>query len=386
VGSGSRWKVATIRGIPLYVSASWLFIAALYVFAQFHTLSLEVGISDAEAITLSVLAAVLFFGSVLLHEGAHAVTARALDLPVTGITLVFWGGATETKASARGPKGEFLVAFVGPATTLAMAGVFWVLAQVASGALGRILHDLAWLSLIFAAVNALPGFPLDGGRMLLAGVWGATGARRTAMRVAGYAGIAIGVGMIAGAVWALNEGQDWWLFLGYLGFILIVTGRSMDQRIAFRDQLVRGTVADAMRAPGSTVPADITLLQALDTYLRGVERSFPVLDRDGRVVGTVSIETARRVGAHDPMRPVRDGMAPLAQTPVLRPDETLDDAVEWLAGRPGLVLHDGALVGEIGPNDVERWYRRVIEGRPVDAGVAAADQGGISPIPPRPDL
>jgi hypothetical protein len=160
----------------------------------------------------------------------------------------------------------------------------------------------------------------------------------------------------------------------------------MDQRIAFRDQLVQGTVADAMRPPGATVPADITLLQALDTYLRGVDRSFPVLDRDGHVVGTVSIETARRVGARDPMRPVRDGMAPLTQTPVLRPDETLDDAVEWLAGRPGLVLSDGVLVGEIGPGDVERWYRRVIEGRSVEAGVASAESGVPGAIPPRPDL
>jgi CBS domain-containing protein len=206
------------------------------------------------------------------------------------------------------------------------------------------------------------------------------------MRVAGYAGIAIGVAMLGGALWSLNQQQGWWLFLGYLGFILIVTGRSMDQRIAFRDQLVQGTVADAMRPPGATVPADITLLQALDTYLRGVERSFPVLDREGKVVGTVSIETARRVGARDPMRPVRDGMAPLTQTPVLRPEETLDDAVEWLAGRPGLVLNDGVLVGEIGPGDVERWYRRVIEGRSAEAGLASAESGGPAAIPPRPDL
>jgi Zn-dependent protease len=383
MGSGARWKVATIRGIPLYVSMSWLFIAAFYVLAQYTQLTQSTTVSDGEALVLSVFAAALFFGSVLLHEAAHAVMARSLDLPVTGITLVFWGGATETKASARGPKGEFLVSFVGPATTLALAGVFWGLESITTGVQSDLLGYLSWISLVFAGVNALPGFPLDGGRMLMAAVWGATGDRRTAMRVAGAAGIGIGVAMLAGAVWAFTNQEGLWIFLGYLGFILIVTGRAMDQRIAVRDQLVKGTVADAMRPPGPTVPADITLLQALDGYLRGVGRSFPVTD-DGRVVGTVSIETARKVGARDPMRPVRDGMAPLTQTPTLAPDETLDDAVEWLAGRPGLVLRDGALVGEIDPGDVERWYRRVIEGRPHGNG-AGPTPGAATAVPPRPD-
>ena len=126
--TGHRWKVATVRGIPLYVSTSWVWIAA-------HLRLVPVQLPDdqprraegsAEAILLAVLAAVLFFSSILAHETAHAVMARGLDLPVRGVTLVFWGGATETRADMHGPLGEFLVAFVGPATTLALAGVFWV--------------------------------------------------------------------------------------------------------------------------------------------------------------------------------------------------------------------------------------------------------------------
>ena len=118
-GTGNRWKIATVRGIPLYVSTSWFVIAALYIWLRYDFYSREALAEPSEALFIAVLAAVLFFGSVLLHEAAHAVMARGLDLPVSGITLVFWGGATETKASAQGPLGEFLVAFVGPATTLA---------------------------------------------------------------------------------------------------------------------------------------------------------------------------------------------------------------------------------------------------------------------------
>lgn len=389
-GGGSRWKIATVRGIPLYVSTSWFVVAGLYVYLRYEYYT-SIFVEPAEAATIAVLAAALFFGSVLLHEAAHAIMARSLDLPVSGITLVFWGGATETKASAKGPLGEFLVAFVGPATTLVLAGVFWLGESLTNGLVAETMDSLAWLSLIFAGFNALPGFPLDGGRMLLATVWGITSNRRAAMRVAGYGGIAVGVVIGLVAVRNLTSGDvGMAVFLGYVAMILIVAGRAMDQRIAFRDQLVRGTVADAMRPPPSTVPADLSLVQALDDYLRGADgQGFPVVDA-GRVIGTISLESARKVGGRDPLRPVRDGVRPLAQTPVLAPDETLDEAVEWLGGREGLVLRDGALVGALGPADVERWYRRAVEGRS-EAGErrfeAPPRMVSRAPdwVPPRPD-
>ena len=247
MGGGNRWKIATVRGIPLYVSTSWFVIAALYIWLRYEDLT-RVFVEPAEAATIAVLAAVLFFGSVLLHEAAHAIMARSLDLPVSGITLVFWGGATETKASGKGPLGEFLVAFVGPATTLVLAGVFWFGETVSNGLVAATMGSLAGLSLIFAGFNALPGFPLDGGRMLLATVWGITGNRRTAMRAAGYGGIAVGAVIGGIAVWMVATGDiGMAVFLGYVAMILISAGRAMDQRIAIRDQLVQGTVADAMR-------------------------------------------------------------------------------------------------------------------------------------------
>ncbi|HET6714436.1 MAG TPA: site-2 protease family protein [Actinomycetota bacterium] len=378
MGGGNRWKIATVRGIPLYVSTSWFVIAALYIWLRYEDLT-RVFVEPAEAATIAVLAAVLFFGSVLLHEAAHAIMARSLDLPVSGITLVFWGGATETKASGKGPLGEFLVAFVGPATTLVLAGVFWFGETVSNGLVAATMGSLAGLSLIFAGFNALPGFPLDGGRMLLATVWGITGNRRTAMRAAGYGGIAVGAVIGGIAVWMVATGDiGMAVFLGYVAMILISAGRAMDQRIAIRDQLVQGTVADAMRPPPPTVPIDLSLVQALDEYLRAADgQAFPVIEA-GKVVGTVSIESARRIGGRDPMRPVRDGVRPLAQTPVVAPGETLDEAVEWIGGREGLVLRDGVLVGALGPADIERWYRRVIEGK--------ADDPRDVTVPARPDL
>ena len=379
--TGQRWKIATVRGIPLYLSTSWIWIAAIYVWSEYSYLT-ETGRArsgSAEAIFLAVFAAVLFFGSILAHESAHAVMARSLDLPVRGVTLVFWGGATETRADARGPLGEFLVAFVGPATTLVLSAVFWVVSLATSGVVSEMVWYLARLSLVFGVLNALPGFPLDGGRMLQAAVWGVTKNRRTAMRATGYSGIVIGLAFAAGAVWSVSNGNlTLGIFGGYIAAIVITTGRGMDQRIALRDQLVKGRVADAMRPPPPSVPASLSLAEALDHSLRGtLDQTFPVTD-EGRVIGSISMRSARRLGARDPLRPVRDAVIPMNQTTAVDLDETLDTAVEWLTGHDGLVVKDGMLVGAIGPRDVEHWYRRVIEGRSAPTGFAA--------LPPRPDL
>ncbi len=378
-----RWKVVTIRGIPLYVSSSWLFFAVLVVYSQYLVITQSsFGVTSGEATLLAVVTALLFFGSVLVHEAAHAVMARSLDLPVAGITLVFWGGATETRANAKGPMAEFLVAMVGPATTLVLAGIFYVASLAINGLAAEQVRWLAGLSVLFAGLNALPGFPLDGGRMLVAAVWGITKDRQTGLRVAGVVGRGVGIVMGAAAIWSFTNGSGWWLFLGYLAFVLIASGTGMERRVALRDQLARGTVAEAMRAAPPVVPASWTLTQALDQVLRANPNdAFPVQDLDGTVLGTISLSSARRLGARDPLRQARDAITPLGQTVVVSSGENLADATEWLAGRDALVVDDGRLMGALGPGDVERWYRRVVEGRhePQPAGVTG-------PTPPRPDL
>jgi Zn-dependent protease/predicted transcriptional regulator len=386
MGTGKKWQVAKIGGIPIYISMSWLVIVALYIYVTYTGLTGGALVtSEAEALMLSVLAASMFFGSVLIHEGAHAVVARAYRMPVHGITLVFWGGATETRASARGPLAEFLVSFVGPAATLIMAVAFAGLATLTQGVVSAIARNLAEISLVFAVLNALPGFPLDGGRMLLAAAWGISRSRRTGLVVAAWGGIVVGIGLLAAAVWSLSQQTGWWLFLGYVGFLLVSTGRGLNQQLGFRDELGRGRARDAMREPSTPVPADMTLSQALDLHLRDHDgQVMPVVDQ-GRVIGTVSFESARKVGARNPMRPVRDGMSPLDRIAVLEPDQPLDEVLEHLqitGGRDGLVLQDGQLLGMIGPADVERWYRREIQ------GIAEVPTGSPNRdwIPPRPDI
>jgi Zn-dependent protease len=376
---GNRVKVATIRGIPIYLATSWFYVAALYGFFIYTGLTnSRWAPTPAGALGLTVFEGLLFFGGILLHEGAHAVAARGFGLPVMGITLVFWGGATETRANARGPLAEFTVSVVGPLTTLVLAGTFAAIgAGLDRGLTREIVLSLAGLNVVIGVVNLLPGFPLDGGRMLQAATWGLTHDRRTATKVAGYGAIVVGVAVLAAAVVSLTNDTGWWLFLGYLGFVMVSTGRGTPQRLAVRDLLSTGTAADAMRPMTEQIPATASLTDALDGWLRQYpDRIFPVADA-GRIVGTISMETARKVGSRDPLRPVRDGMAPLSQTPVVAPTDQLYDVLEMTSGREGLVLDHGVLVGAIGAADIDRWFQNRSSG---------ADAAHPYAIPPRPDL
>ena len=378
---GSRWKIATIRGIPLYLASSFMWIALLYTYSLYIGFSRgNVVVGDTAAVLLALFAAVLFFGSILAHEAAHAVVARSMDLPVSGITLLFWGGATETKADLRGPKGEFLVSAAGPVTSLVVGGLFWAISRAldgASPALAEAFGYVGVVNVLLAGLNAIPGYPLDGGRVLQAAVWAISKNRTLGTRVAGWVGMVVGVGFAAYG-FSLLTGADpyegiWFMFIA---FILVSTARGTETRLRLRSELANGRAREAMRPPPSWVPADMSLADVLRDYLRGREHeSFPVV-QDGKVIGTISMASARRVGGRDPLRPARDGLVPLSAARSVPAESGLDDALDLLGGQEGMVLEDGRLVGSIAPADIERWYQARLRG----------DAPAVGSVPPRPDL
>lgn len=370
LGAGRRFKVLTVRQIPLYVSASFLVLAAFVVLLN---ASADRRSDDLTALLDAAIEFGLLFAVVLIHEASHAVVARLFDVPVSGITLTFWGGATETPADSKGPLAGFLIAFAGPASTLVLAGVCFAVAQQLDPGQARSLA--VWLfgvNLFLAFLNLIPGYPLDGGRMLEATAWGITKNRSTSLKVAGWAGVVVGLGFIVLAVVRFSEDGYGVIWLGFIGLVVLSIGRAMPQRVAVRERLGRGTVRQAMRPPGDTIAAGASLSEALDSHLRAFpDRAFPVVE-DGKVAGIISMSSARRIGSRDPMRPVRDAMRPLNQVMVLDPDVPLSDANEWLGGHDGLVLRDGVLLGMIGPADIQAW----------------AEPGPtiVTALPPRPDV
>jgi Zn-dependent protease len=359
---GRGFKIATIRGVPVNVDSSWIWIAVLAVYtlwSRFDARFPELSIGGALA--FGALCAFLFFGSVFLHEGAHAVTARLAGIEVQGITLVFFGGFTAARSESRGPWPAFWIAGLGPATSLALGGTFFLLANVAERTpITEAFAIVAAVNLFMAAFNVLPGLPLDGGRMLQSVVWGVTSDQAKGTRVAARAGMVVGVGVFAWAIWEVVQ-QDlvYAVWLGLIGMFIFQGARASEQRIGLGRRLAAGTVADAMDPPPAAVPADLSLSQTLDRFLRGHEgEAFPVVE-NGRVIGMISFDSARELGGRDPLRPARDALIPLEQVLVARPEERLDQVSERLGAEgAALVLHDGALVGAITGTGLYRWAAR----------------------------
>ena len=194
---GASIRLGRVLGIPVEVNVSWLaiFILLTVVLAQqFSDANLHWPAAQRWAVAAVV--AVLFFLSVLAHELSHSIVAVRRGIPVRGITLFIFGGVSRLAHEPRRPFTEFIVAVVGPLSSLILSGVFggvWYLLGAGDSTLEVILFLLAWTNLTLGVFNILPGYPLDGGRVLRAAVWGITGSYRQATQIAARAGQTIGV-------------------------------------------------------------------------------------------------------------------------------------------------------------------------------------------------
>lgn len=261
---GSTIRLGKIFGIPLGINYSWLIVFGLVIFlmsARFSEFYPHWPLASRWAV--AVLTTVLFFLSVLVHELSHSLVALAKGIPVRGITLFIFGGVSLLAHEAQRPLTEFLVSVVGPVTSLALAlvlGLSWYLFGEYNSYLSAILFTLFAINLSLGIFNMLPGFPLDGGRVLRAGIWGATGNYWLATRLAIRAGQGLGVIMVGGGIaWALTgEFESFWIALvgGFLFYVATTTYRHE----ATRELLRSCRVAEAMTAGWTLLPGHISAL------------------------------------------------------------------------------------------------------------------------------
>lgn len=384
----SGWRLVRIGGIDVRIDPSWAFIAVLLTYNLWLTFSDRgrfPGTSGGASFGIAVVTAALFFASVLGHELAHAGMSRLRDIPVEGITLFLFGGATEARLESRGPLDEFLVAVVGPVTSLAIGGLFLLAHGLTQGSVTGPLHAmLGYLGVVnvsLGAFNLLPGFPLDGGRVLRSVLWRATGNLGRATRIAARIGQLMGVALIGFGVFvAMRRGEILALWPALIGWFLYrVASDALKDRTDIR-RLASVTAGQVMSAPPPTVPADLSVEAAVQRYLIGHEReAFPVVD-DGRVVGFVSLSTIKGVGLE---RPVRDAMVSTRGTVEAGPAEPLNEVADRMGGassRTALVIDGGRLVGVIEPEDIDRYLRRASRGGRPDG----QDPSGPDARPPEP--
>jgi Zn-dependent protease len=357
---GRTIKIGSIGGIPITVDFSWLLLAAFLLYSEFATLADQLG--SSKALAIAVLTAVLFLGSILAHELAHAGMARARKLQVSGIRLFMFGGATSTEMGKR-PVDEFLVTVVGPLTSivigLALLGASTI--HSLSPTVHDTLHWVGWINAVLGVANLAPGFPLDGGRILHAAIWKVTGNERKANGIAARTGMVVWALVIVFGIYRISQDDlQTGVYLAFIGSMMFQGAKATLDRDRIFTTLSQGTVAEAMLPPPESIPEDITLSEALDRYLRGHEHeTFPVTSEHEPMVGVLTFDAAAQVGAENPLRPVRDAMLPPGGVLQVRVTDRLDDVVSRLqeARLPAVVVQDGQIVGQIALPDVDRWLR-----------------------------
>jgi Zn-dependent protease len=372
---GTSWRLGRIAGIEVRVDSSWVVIALLITYSMYLRVSqVYPGTSTGAAVAVAVLGAVLFFGSVLAHELAHALVSQARGIRVQDITLFLFGGATRARVESRGPGDEFVIAAVGPLTSLLLAGLFGVVTALGRdtlpGPLAGTLGYLGWTNLLLAVFNLVPGFPLDGGRLLRSTIWKATGNFSRATRIASLSGQAVGWLLVAlGVAYLLAGNLAGAIWFAFIGWFLVQAARSSYEELQLR-QMLRGAEAeDVMARNLLRIPPELSLQDAVDDYfMRYDHGAFPV-EELGRTIGLLTMRGMRRVPRDQwSTRRVRDSMVSLGDQIVVPPDARMDQVMGKLEDSDAnrvLVVTDGEVVGIITSSDLTRWLQRwrAAEGR-----------------------
>jgi Zn-dependent protease/CBS domain-containing protein len=369
---GGSLRLGKILGIDIRIHYSWFLIFAFvsyYVYGDFHSDNYDFAIS----LLMGLVASLALLVCIVAHELAHSVVAIRNGIPVRSITLFILGGVANITKEAERPKTEMLMAIAGPSCSLALGLAFGV-AWFATGghhenatAFHGLLFWLATLNISLGVFNLLPGFPMDGGRVLRAVIWQITKNYRKATRVASLAGQVMGW-LIAGAgvsiviAYLAAASGPFDLFDGIyfvlLGWFLSSIAASSYRQVAWHEAMQGITATSAMVSDFMTISPDISLMQLVRDYIQPNKyRSF-VVATEGRFLGVVDVESIRRVSQDRwDMTPAGLVMTPAAKAITIAPEEEGINIAEKLEeyrldGIP--VVRDGVVIGIVTRNSLTR--------------------------------
>ena len=379
------FRLGRFFGIDLHIDWSWLLIFALVswslnsMFREIHpewTVLAQWG--------LALLGALLFFISVLAHELAHSIVARARGIPVKNITLFLFGGVSNIQKEPTSPMTELMIAIVGPLTSFLLGGIFLVL-----GIGGAALSDISitsptgllpqlgplntmfmWLgsvNILLGIFNLIPGFPLDGGRVLRSILWAITDDVVKATRWASVVGqiiawllILAGVFMLFGVqVPLLGGGIANGMWIIFIGWFLQNAAVQNYQKAVVQDILGNVPVEKIMNPEVPVVPADIKVDDLVEKHIMKTDnQAFIVFDED-KMVGLVSIDDVRKLSNEERQNEtVRDIMTPSKELVVVAPNENAAEALDRLQNRKIRqlpVVNGNRIVGLLRRKDILRW-------------------------------
>lgn len=338
----SHIKLGRVFGIEIGIHYSWFIIAWLITSSlAAHFRSVNQGWSTTVVWGSAVVTAVLFFLSLLAHELSHSLVARGHKLPVRRITLFALGGVSVIEKEAADAKTEFLIAIVGPITSVVLGGALVLLATAAGAKPDAtpqtpgiaILYWLGLTNLGLGVFNMLPGFPLDGGRVLRALAWWITGSMERATRVAARTGQAIALVFIGLGIYQFFRGAGLGgLWIAFIGWFLLQAAGANYQEMELKSALAGMRAGDLMSRDCAEVPGPTSVQDFVDHFLlRTGRRCFFVTVQD-RIAGMI---TPHEVRALDrglwPMTPVQQIMKPLDKLHAVTPETGVMEALELMA-------------------------------------------------------
>jgi Zn-dependent protease len=361
------WRLGSLAGIDIAVHPSWVFIYALFAWTATvgaHILAEYFGfaLSTSNGIALGLIASLVLFASVVIHELAHAIVARRLGIPIGNITLFLFGGVASILREPGTPADEVKMAAAGPAASLALGALFALLAMAAKAAhwpwVLTLCTFLALANVLLAVFNLLPAFPSDGGRILRAALWKLMGSQARATNAAslvsaGVAAILIVLGGYETVVRRLASDPQWWtsLWLVLIAIFLLQAATASGRQARINLALERMRVGDCMSRLLIPVANDTTLAAFLaEVPSDGKRAGYPVV-QDGAFVGLVN---PRDTGTVPPplwgQTPVSAIMTPAVKMQAMSPEARASDALAALSttgARSLPVFEGGQLTGVV---------------------------------------
>ena len=360
-------SIGRVLGIPIKLDLSWFLIFALLtaiLATGYYPYELS-RVSSGVYWILGAVTAVLFFASVLLHELGHSLVARRYKIPVRQITLFIFGGVAQIGAEPPSPRAEMLIAIAGPIVSFALAALFALLAASA-GDVAPLFVLAKYLAIINGSLglfNLIPGFPLDGGRVLRGLIWRVTGSLRRATLLAANVGRGVALLFMLFGMWQVLNGNLGGLWIAFIGWFLFSAASDQVEEQTMHDLLAKHAVSEAMSQNFEILPASLTLEQLVGRQARdNAPRTF-VVQHEGVVVGWL---TARRMNAVPRARwhetTVGQAMTPLTQANAIQPNTELSSATEEMA-RDDVnqlpVIENGQTLGVLRREDVVRFVKRL---------------------------
>ncbi len=359
-----------ILGIPIGLDYSWFLIFVLI------TWTMAVGYYPAEFKNwpaaqywiVGALTAIMLFVSVLLHELGHSVVAMRYKIPVRSITLFIFGGISQMGTEPSRALAQFWISIIGPAVSFGLAAFFFLLQPLFMDVvpLLALVKYLVYINLVLGLFNLIPGFPLDGGGVFRAIVWGITRNLRRATLIAANLGQIIAYLFIFFGVWQMFGGNFInGLWIAFIGWFLESAAKGQVQQLALHDMLAGHNVSQAMNRQYTAIPADTTLQRLVDDHILMSGRRNFVVKKSNESVGLLTLHQIKEVPRSDwPTRTAAQAMIPAKQMKRVRPDTELWTALEEM-DREGVnqlpVMVDGETQGMLSREDIISYLRTLKE-------------------------